>query len=60
MGLMDKKSKSRILVRSSNNVYNQSLVSAMINNYGKDNTRKFCLILKIILQEIHLVEIEIK
>ncbi len=43
MGLMDKKWKSRILVRSSNNVYNQSLVSAMINNYGKDNTRKFLL-----------------
>ena len=37
---MEKNWKSRILVRSSNNVYNQSLVSAMINNYGKDNTKK--------------------
>lgn len=43
MGLMEDKWKSRILVRSSNNVYNQSLVSAMISNYGKDATKKFLI-----------------
>ena len=43
--------KSRLLVRSSNNVYNQSLISAMIHNYGKETTRKFLRNLKIILQE---------
>lgn len=41
LSLMHKDWKSRILVRSSNNVYNQSLVSAMISNYGKDITKKF-------------------
>ena len=39
--LMENKWKSRILVRSSNNVYNQSLVSAMISNYGKNKTKNF-------------------
>ncbi len=43
MGLMEDKWKSRILVRSSNNVYNQSLVSAMISNYGRDATKKFLI-----------------
>lgn len=39
--LMENKWKSRILVRSSNNVYNQSLIAAMINNYGKERVNKF-------------------
>ena len=38
---MEKKWRNRILIRSSNNVYNQSLVSAMISKYGEDDTRKF-------------------
>ena len=37
LSLMDSNWKSRILVRSSNNVYNQSLISAMIHNYGRKN-----------------------
>tara|TARA_A100001011_G_scaffold358928_1_gene405044 strand:- start:821 stop:1822 length:1002 start_codon:yes stop_codon:yes gene_type:complete len=31
----------KILVRSSNNVYNQSLISAMILNYGEKEVKKF-------------------
>ena len=41
LSLMDSNWKSRILVRSSNNVYNQSFVSAMIHNYGRETTRDF-------------------
>ena len=41
LSLMNGNWKSRILVRSSNNVYNQSLISAMINNYGRDKTKQF-------------------
>ena len=41
LNLMQSNWKSRLLVRSSNNVYNQSLISAMIHNYGKETTRKF-------------------
>ena len=33
--------KNKILVRSSSNVYNQSLISAMIMNYGEDEVKKF-------------------
>ena len=33
--------RGRILVRSSNNVYNQSLVAAMIINYGEKNIERF-------------------
>lgn len=33
--------KSKILVRSSNNVYNQSLISAMIMNYGEGEVKNF-------------------
>ena len=32
---------NRILVRSSSNVYNQSLISAMIVNYGENEVKKF-------------------
>ena len=39
--LADDKWKSKILVRSSSNVYNQSLISAMIINYGEDEVKKF-------------------
>jgi iron(III) transport system substrate-binding protein len=39
--LADYKWNKRILVRSSNNVYNQSLVSAMILNYGEEQVEKF-------------------
>jgi iron(III) transport system substrate-binding protein len=41
IGLADYKWNKRILVRSSNNVYNQSLVSAMILNYGEEPVKKF-------------------
>ena len=39
--LADDKWNGKILVRSSNNVYNQSLVSAMIINYGEKEVEKF-------------------
>ena len=41
INLADAKWLGKILVRSSNNVYNQSLVSAMISNYGKNKTKNF-------------------
>ncbi len=41
LSLMQSNWKSRLLVRSSNNVYNQSLISAMIHNYGKEKTKTF-------------------
>ena len=43
LSLMDSNWKSRILVRSSNNVYNQSLISAMIHNYGRKTTKDFLI-----------------
>ena len=43
LSLMDGNWKSRLLVRSSNNVYNQSLISAMINNYGREKTKEFLI-----------------
>ena len=39
--LANEKWKNKILVRSSSNVYNQSLISAMIMNYGEDQVKKF-------------------
>ena len=39
--LMEKKWRNRILIRSSNNVYNQSLVSAMISRYGRQYKKVF-------------------
>ena len=39
--LANDKWKNKILVRSSSNVYNQSLVSALILNYGEDQAKKF-------------------
>ncbi len=41
INLTEHKWNKRILVRSSNNVYNQSLVSAMIINYGEEPVIKF-------------------
>ncbi len=41
LGLADDIWNKRILVRSSNNVYNQSLVAAMIINYGEKKTADF-------------------
>ena len=41
LSLMDKNWKSRLLVRSSNNVYNQSLISAMITIMVKKEQRDF-------------------
>ena len=43
LSLMDSNWKSRLLVRSSNNVYNQSLISAMIHNYGREKTKEFLI-----------------
>ena len=39
--LAHKRWKKRVMVRSSNNVYNQSLVSAMILNYGEKRVNSF-------------------
>lgn len=39
--LADEKWKNRICIRSSSNVYNQSLVAAMIANYGVDKTQRW-------------------
>jgi iron(III) transport system substrate-binding protein len=39
--LANDKWKNKILVRSSSNVYNQSLISAMIMNYGEKEVKKF-------------------
>ncbi|MCG8378924.1 MAG: Fe(3+) ABC transporter substrate-binding protein [Proteobacteria bacterium] len=39
--LADENWKNRICVRSSSNVYNQSLVAAMISNYGIEKTRRW-------------------
>ncbi len=41
LDLSNKKWDRRIMVRSSNNVYNQSLVAAMILNYGEKKVEKF-------------------
>ncbi len=43
LNLMDRNWKARLLVRSSNNVYNQSLISAMIYNYGRETTKDFLI-----------------
>ena len=39
--LAQNKWKNKILVRSSNNVYNQSLISAMVIKYGEEEVKKF-------------------
>ena len=39
--LANDKWKNKILVRSSSNVYNQSLISAMIIKYGEEEVKKF-------------------
>ncbi len=41
LDLRDIKWSNKILIRSSNNVYNQSLISAMIINYGEKKVTKF-------------------
>ncbi len=41
LGLADKKWANRICVRSSSNVYNQSLVAAMIANYGLEKAERW-------------------
>ena len=40
-GLADPKWKGRVLIRKSNNVYNQSLVASLIQNNGKNHTAKW-------------------
>ena len=40
-GLADPKWKGRIVIRQSNNIYNQSLVASLIDNNGKKNTTKW-------------------
>ena len=39
--LANDKWKNKILVRSSSNVYNQSLISAMVIKYGEEAVKKF-------------------
>ncbi len=46
LDLANDKWANRILVRSSNNVYNQSLISAMIINYGENEVKKFLKMFK--------------
>ena len=41
IGLMENKWINKIMVRSSNNVYNQSLIAAMIYNYGEKEIERF-------------------
>lgn len=41
-GLSDLKWRNRVLIRSSSNVYNQSLVGSFIEVHGKDATLKWC------------------
>jgi iron(III) transport system substrate-binding protein len=40
-GLADPKWKGRIVIRKSNNIYNQSLVASLISNNGKRDTAKW-------------------
>ena len=40
--LADPKWKGRIVIRSSNNIYNQSLVASLIKNNGKSKTAEWC------------------
>ena len=40
--LASEKWKKRILIRSSNNIYNQSLVASMIHNDGKEKAQAWC------------------
>ena len=56
---MDSNWKSRLLVRSSNNVYNQSLISAMIHNYGR-KTKEFLVNFTKNFARVHQVVIETK
>jgi iron(III) transport system substrate-binding protein len=37
-GLADKKWRGRVVIRKSNNIYNQSLVASLVKNNGKDKT----------------------
>ena len=39
--LADKKWKGKIVIRKSNNIYNQSLVASLIKNNGKDQTQQW-------------------
>jgi len=40
-GLADSKWKGRVVIRKSNNVYNQSLVASLVTNNGKDATAEW-------------------
>ena len=40
-GLADSKWKNRLVIRKSNNIYNQSLVASLVKNNGKDTTAKW-------------------
>ena len=37
-GLADPKWKGRVVIRKSNNIYNQSLVASLVKNNGKEAT----------------------
>ena len=39
-GLADPKWKGRLVIRKSNNIYNQSLVASLVKNNGKNNTAR--------------------
>lgn len=41
LGLADEKWEDRICIRSSNNIYNQSLVASMIETYGEEETEEW-------------------
>ena len=40
-GLADSKWKGRLVIRKSNNIYNQSLVASLVKNNGKDTTTEW-------------------
>ena len=40
-GLADSKWKNRLVIRKSNNIYNQSLVASLVKNNGKDTTAEW-------------------
>ena len=42
-GLADPKWKGRVVIRKSNNVYNQSLVASLIQNNGKNSTAEWAI-----------------
>ena len=58
--LADPKWKGRLVIRKSNNIYNQSLVASLVKNNGKKLQRSGQMLLYLIWQEILKEMIELK